>query len=155
MNKILICYFSASGTTKKVAEKISSLLNSDLYEIEPKEKYTEADLNWMDKNSRSSLEMSDKSSRPKIVRTVENIERYNKIIIGFPVWWHTAPTIINTFIEENDLIGKEIYIFVTSGGSSFGGSLKDLKNTYPDINFVNGKRLNVNDNQEELINWLS
>jgi len=155
MNKILICYFSASGTTKKVAEKISSLLNSDLYEIEPKEKYTEADLNWMDKNSRSSLEMSDKSSRPKIVRTVENIERYNKIIIGFPVWWYTAPTIINTFIEENDLIGKEIYIFVTSGGSSFGGSLKDLKNTYPDINFVNGKRLNVNDNQEELINWLS
>ena len=155
MNKILICYFSASGTTKKVAEKISSLLNSDLFEIEPKEKYTEADLNWMDKKSRSTLEMADKSSRPEIKNKIENIEKYNKVIIGFPVWWYTAPTIINTFIEENDLTNKELYIFVTSGGSSFGGSLKDLRNTYQDLNFINGIRLKGNENDNEFIDWLN
>jgi len=155
MNKTLICYFSASGTTKKVAERLSSLINSDLFEIEPKELYTKEDLDWMDKKSRTTLEMANKSSRPAIKNKVPNINEYNKVIIGFPVWWYTAPTIINTFIEENDLTDKEVYIFVTSGGSSFGGSLKDLKNTYPNINFINGKKMNENDNQEELVNWLN
>ena len=155
MKKTLICYFSASGITKKVAERMSSLLNSDLFEIEPKVLYTKEDLDWMDKKSRSTLEMSDKKSRPEIKNKVPNIDEYNRVIIGFPVWWYTAPTIINTFIEENDLTAKEIYLFVTSGGSSFGGSLKDLKNTYQNLNFINGIRLTGNESDNELINWLN
>lgn len=155
MDKTLICYFSASGRTKKIAEKMASLLNSDIFEIEPKIPYTKEDLDWMDKKSRSTLEMADKKSRPEIKNKIENISEYQKIIIGFPVWWYTAPTIINTFIEENDLTDKEIYIFVTSGGSSFGGSLKDLRNTYPHLNFINGIRLTGNERDNELTTWLN
>lgn len=154
MNKILICYFSASGVTKSVAEKISKVVDGDLFEIEPAIIYTEEDLNWNNENSRSSLEMKDKNSRPQIKNKVSNLNNYDKVIIGFPVWWYTAPTIINTFIEENDLTNKEIYIFVTSGGSSFAGSLNDLQKTYPNLNFIRGKRFtsNVNDNEiQELI----
>ena len=151
--KTLVTYFSASGTTKRVAETIATTINGDLFEIEPKVPYTDADLNWMNKKSRSSVEMADKSSRPEIKNKVENLNDYNRVIIGFPVWWYTAPTIINTFIEENDLSGKEIYIFVTSGGSSFGGSLKDLKNTYPELNFVSGIRF-TKPKEEEILEWL-
>lgn len=154
MNKKLICYFSASGITKQVAEKISQAVNGDLFEIEPVEKYTEADLDWTDKTSRSSIEMQDKTSRPKIKNQVNNIGDYDTIILGFPVWWYTAPTIINTFIEENDLSGKMVYVFVTSGSSSFGGSLKDLKEMYPNINFVKGIRLTPSSNENEIIEWL-
>ena len=153
MNKKLIAYFSASGTTKEIAEKINEIVKGDLFEIEPVEKYTDADLNWMDKQSRSTLEMADKTSRPGIKNKVNNITDYQDVIIGFPVWWYTAPTIINTFIEENDLTNKNIYIFVTSGGSSFGGSLKDLKATYPELNFVNGIRF-TNVNEQEVQDWL-
>ena len=155
MNKTLICYFSASGVTKKVAERLSSLINSDIFKIEPKVPYTKEDLDWMNKKSRTTLEMADKMSRPEIKNKVPNIDEYNRVIIGFPVWWYTAPTIINTFLEENDLTGKEIYIFVTSGGSSFGGSLKDLRNTYPYLNFINGIRLKGNENDNEFLNWLN
>jgi len=151
--KTLVTYFSASGTTKRVAETVASTINADLFEIEPKEVYTDADLNWMNKKSRSSIEMADKSSRPEIKNKVTNLDEYDWVIIGFPVWWYTAPTIINTFIEENDLSGKEIYIFVTSGGSSFGGCLKDLHNTYPELNFVNGIRFKK-PSQEEIEDWL-
>lgn len=154
MEKVLISYFSASGTTKNVALKIADILKGNLFEIEPVDKYTSEDLDWSNKESRTTKEMEDKSSRPKIKNKVDNIEEYNKIIIGFPVWWYTAPTIINTFIEENDLTNKDIYIFVTSGGSSFGGSLKDLKNTYPELNFVSGKRLNSNVLEEEIKEWI-
>lgn len=153
MNKKLIAYFSASGTTKEIAEKINEIVKGDLFEIEPVEKYSDADLNWMDKQSRSSVEMADKTSRPAVKNKVNNIAAYQDIIIGFPVWWYTAPTIINTFIEENDLTNKNIYIFVTSGGSSFGGSLKDLKATYPELNFVNGIRF-TNVNEQEVLDWL-
>jgi len=138
--KTLVTYFSASGTTKKVAETIATTIGGDLFEIEPQELYTSEDLNWMNKKSRSSLEMADKSSRPAIKNKVTNLNEYDNVVIGFPVWWYTAPTIINTFIEENDLTSKKIYIFVTSGGSSFAGSLKDLQNTYPNLNFVKGIR---------------
>ena len=155
MNKKLICYFSASGVTKSVAEKISKLTNSDLFEIEPVEKYTTADLDWTDKESRSTKEMQDKSSRPAIVNKVSTLNEYDTIILGFPVWWYTAPTIINTFIEENDLTNKNVYIFVTSGSSSFGGSLKDLKETYPNINFVNGIRLSQSSLDDEILSWLN
>ena len=154
MSKILVCYFSASGITKRVADKIGKAVNGDLFEIEPVEKYTPEDLDWTNKESRSSVEMQDKSSRPAIVRKVYNIGNYEKIVIGFPVWWYTAPTIINTFIEENDLVGKEIYVFVTSGSSSQAGSFKDLRETYPNLNFIDAKRLTGNESEESYKIWL-
>ena len=155
MNKTIICYFSASGVTRSVDEKVANLKNADLFEIEPVEKYTEADLDWTDKTSRSTIEMQDKSSRPAIKNRVANLDDYDTVIIGFPVWWYTAPTIINTFIEENDLTNKKVYVFVTSGSSSFGGSLKDLKETYPNINFISGIRLTPSSSENEILPWLS
>ena len=154
MNKILVSYFSASGNTKKIAEKITNLVNGDLFEIEPVDKYTAEDLDWTNKQSRSTLEMKDKSFRPSVKSKVENIDDYDIVIIGFPVWWYTAPTIINTFIEENNLIGKNVYVFVTSGGSGAEGSFNDLKNTYSNINFVNCKRLKGNESNDEYTNWI-
>ena len=152
--KVLVSYFSASGVTKEVANKINNIIHGDLFEIEPSIKYTKEDLDWMDKNSRSSLEMSDLNSRPSIKNKIENINLYDKVIIGFPVWWYTAPTIINTFIEENNLMGKEVCIFVTSGGSGVSKSLDDLKKKYPNINFVSGRRFSTNITKEEIIDWL-
>lgn len=154
MSKILVSYFSASGVTKKVAVKVAESIKADLFEIEPVQKYTDEDLNWHDKKSRSSIEMQDKTSRPEIRNTVSNIDEYDTIIVGFPVWWYTAPTIINTFIEENNLEGKNVYVFVTSGGSSSQGSFKDLKNTYKNLDFISDKRFKGNENPEEYINWI-
>lgn len=154
MSKILVSYFSASGVTKKVAVKVAESIKADLFEIEPVQKYTDEDLNWHDKKSRSSIEMQDKTSRPEIRNTVSNIDEYDTIIIGFPVWWYTAPTIINTFIEKNNLEGKNVYVFVTSGGSSSQGSFKDLKNTYKNLDFISDKRFKGNENPEEYINWI-
>ena len=154
MSKVLVCYFSASGITRKVAESIKNTISGDIFEIEPITKYTSEDLDWTNKQSRSTIEMGNKSFRPPIKNKVTNMNDYDTVIIGFPVWWYTAPTIINTFIEENDLSNKKVYIFVTSGGSSFAGSLKDLKNTYPNINFISGKRFTENITKEEVINWL-
>lgn len=155
MNKSLICYFSASGVTKMVANKIKNVINSDIFEIEPVEKYTDDDLDWRNENSRSSLEMKDRSSRPKIKNKISNIDEYNKIILGFPVWWDVAPTIINTFIEENDLNNKDIYVFVTSGESSSSNSFQDLKNSYENLNFVKSIRITDNTNSEEINSWLN
>ena len=152
--KTLITYFSASGTTKKEALNMASILNTDLFEIEPVEIYTKEDLDWTNTNSRTTIEMNDKTSRPQIKNKIENIDNYDTIIIGFPVWWYTAPTIINTFIEENDLTNKYVYIFVTSGGSSYGGCLKDLRNSYPNINFINGIRITSNTTDEEIKNLI-
>lgn len=154
MSKILISYFSASGVTKSVAERISSVVNGDLFEIEPVTKYTSADLDWTNKQSRSSIEMNDKSSRPEVKNKVDNIDDYDTVLIGFPVWWYTAPTIINTFIEENNLENKKVYVFVTSGGSGVDGSLNDLKSTYPNINFVSGKRLSSNVSETDITSWI-
>ena len=154
MSRVLVSFFSASGVTRGVAEKINKVINGDLLEIEPLELYSEEDLNWNDENSRSSREMKDKSFRPSIKKKIINMDNYDKVVIGFPVWWYTAPTIINTFIEENDLSGKDIYIFVTSGSSSFYSSLNDLKNNYPDLNFVKGVRLTSSVNDEEIKEFL-
>ena len=154
MSKILVSYFSASGVTKGVAENIAEIVDGDLFEIEPVEKYTSEDLNWMDKNSRSTVEMNDKSFRPPVKNKVENLSDYDKIIIGFPVWWYTAPTIINTFIEENDLTGKEIYVFCTSGGSGVEDSFNDLKSAYSNLNFISAKRLKKNIEKDEISNWI-
>lgn len=154
MNKNLICYFSATGTTKNVAVEIQKIIGGDLFEIEPVIKYTSADLNWNDKTSRSSVEMDDENSRPEVKNKVDNINEYNNVILGFPVWWYKEPTIIDTFIEENDLSNKNIYVFVTSGGSTVAGSLKHLKDKYTNINFISGKTLNGNISKSEVLEWV-
>ena len=145
--KTLIAYFSASGVTKRTAQKLASKLNCDTYEIKPAVPYTDKDLNWMDKNSRSSVEMRDKSSRPEIIKDGLDVSGYDRILLGYPVWWYTAPTIINTFLETYDLSGKKIIIWATSGGSGLGKAESDLaKSTTATI--VDGRILN-NDKQIE------
>lgn len=154
MKNILVSYFSASGVTKNVAKKLSEAVDGDLFEIEPVGIYTSEDLDWTNKQSRTSIEMNDKASRPAIKNKVSNIDKYDIVIIGFPVWWYTAPTIINTFIEENNLLGKDVYVFVTSGGSSSEKSINDLRNTYPDIKLISSKRFNGNESNEEYKTWI-
>ena len=153
--KSLICYFSCSGVTKGVSEKLKDIIDADLFEIEPVDKYTDEDLDWTNKESRSSIEMADESSRPKVVNKLGNIDNYDKIVLGFPVWWYREPSIIDTFIEENNLEGKNIYIFVTSGSSSSEGSYNSLKNKYLNLNFVSSIRLNNNFTKEEIEYWLN
>ena len=154
MNKILVTYFSASGVTKKAAQNIAKALNADLFEIEPKVKYTDKDLDWTDKKSRSTLEMKDKSSRPEIVKTVENLQDYQTIFLGFPVWWYTAPTIINTFLESTDFSGKTIIPFCTSGGSGILGSQSDLQKTYQNYKFEKGKRIFGKESKDFITDWI-
>ncbi len=154
MSKILVSYFSASGVTAKVAQNIANNINADTFEIKPKIAYTPADLNWMNKNSRSSMEMKDKSSRTEIESTVSNLDEYDTILIGFPVWWYTAPTIINTFIESLDFSGKILIPFCTSGVTGIGGCEKDLRNAYPKYNWKDGKRLTGKEDKASIENWL-
>ena len=139
MSKTLVAYFSASGVTEKVAEMIAEVSGSDLYEIALKVPYTTADLNWMDKKSRSSVEMSDKRFRPEISDTDVSVDQYDEIILGFPIWWYVAPTIINTFLEKYDFTGKKIVLFATSGGSGFGNTVSELKISAHDAVIVEGK----------------
>jgi flavodoxin len=153
MAKKLVAYFSASGVTKKVAEMISEVSEYELYEIKPKQAYTKADLNWMDKNSRSSVEMKDKKFRPEIITKDIEMSDYDEIILGFPIWWYVAPTIINTFLEAYDFSGKKITLFATSGGSGFGNTVSELKPSAPNADIVEGKLLN-NANKQEIENWL-
>ena len=154
MNKILVSYFSATGITKNIASIIASTIGGDLFEIEPINKYTKEDLDWRNNQSRSSIEMNDKEFRPPIKNKISNINAYNTIILGFPVWWYTAPTIVNTFIEENNLENKKVYIFVTSGSSSVDSSFNDLKNKYQNINFIKGKRFIGNESTEDILDFI-
>ena len=140
--KTLVVYFSATGTTKAAAQRLAKEFNADLYEITPEVPYTAADLNWRDKNSRSTIEMKDKSSRPAIKGHCDNIADYDVVWIGFPVWWYTAPTIVNTFIEAHDLSGKTLCVFATSGGSGVSGSVKDLKKAYPQYTWDKSRLMN-------------
>mgnify|MGYP002536310766 CR=1 FL=1 len=142
MGKKLVAYFSASGTTKKTAQLIAKATGADLYEITPKVAYTEADLNWMDKKSRSSVEMNDKKFRPEVEDKDAHIAEYDEIILGFPIWWYVAPTIVNTFLEKYDFSGKKIVLFATSGGSGFGNTVKELQPSAPNTEIVEGKILN-------------
>ena len=142
MKKTLIVYFSATGNTKAAAEKLAREFNADLYEITPETPYTAADLDWRDKNSRSTVEMKDKSSRPAIKGVCGNIVQYDTVWIGFPVWWYTAPTIVNTFIEAHDLSGKVLNVFATSGGSGVEGSASDLKKAYPQYTWGESRLMN-------------
>ena len=142
MKKSLVVYFSASGVTRMVANELKDVLDGDLFEIVPENKYTSMDLDWTNKNSRSTIEMHDDASRPKILNKLISIDAYENIFIGYPIWWDLPPRIINTFIEENDLTNKNIYLFATSGGSDIQESFNYLKNKYPNLHFIDGKLLN-------------
>ncbi len=140
--KTLVAYFSATGTTEAVARDLAEVTGGTLYEIKPEVKYTAADLDWRNKQSRSSVEMQDKNSRPAFVKDLEDADSYDRIYIGFPVWWYTAPTIINTFIEAYGFEGKTVIFFATSGGSTIDKANKDFAAAYPKIDWKAGKTLN-------------
>ena len=139
MTKKLVAYFSASGVTAKTAKKLAEAAGADLYEIKPAVPYTSADLNWSNKQSRSSVEMSDRSSRPAIADSDANIAAYDVVYVGFPIWWYVAPTIVNTFLESYDFTGKKIVLFATSGGSGFGKAAQGLQPSAPKATIVEGK----------------
>lgn len=139
MSKTLVTYFSASGNTARLAKKLAEAAGADLYEIKPAVPYTSADLNWQNKQSRSSVEMNNHSSRPELADTNANIAGYDTIYVGFPVWWYIAPTIINSFLESYDFSGKKIILFVTSGGSGFGKAVQNLKPSAPNADIIEGK----------------
>lgn len=152
--KKLVAYFSASGVTKAAAERLAKVAGADLFEIKPALPYTHNDLDWTNKKSRSSVEMSNPDSRPKIAETLSNMEDYDTVFIGFPIWWYVAPTIINTFVESYDFSGKTIVPFATSGGSGMGKTVEMLKALCPTANWEKGKMLNrVSD--QELNAWLN
>ncbi len=151
-NKTLVAYFSATGTTMEAATRLAKAIHADLHEIVPEVRYTSADLNWNNKNSRSSVEMADKSSRPAVASKVENMAQYNTVFVGFPIWWYIAPTIINTFLEQYDMTGKTIVPFFTSGGSGAGETLKYLKPSAPGANWVEPKNFNYM-SESDIITW--
>lgn len=154
MTKTLVAYFSASGTTASVAAKVAVAANADIFEIEPAVRYTNEDLNWMDKKSRSSVEMNDKSFRPEIIKKELDTTKYDRILLGFPIWWYVAPTIINTFLESYEFSGKKIVLFATSGGSDFGNTVKELKTSAQGAEIIEGKRLN-HATKEDIENWIN
>ena len=158
--KVLVAYFSATGTTKKVAQNLAKAVNADIYEIKPLTPYTSADLNWHDSNSRSSVEMNDKSARPEIaedniVKDAFSVKDYDTVYLGFPIWWGTAPTIVRTFLEKQDFSNKKVIIFVTSGTSGIGNVDQDLKSSISSSAIIiKGKALNGNPSVEELTEWV-
>lgn len=154
MSRKLVAYFSASGVTSKVAERLSEAIGADLYEIEPQVAYTKADLDWMDKKSRSTIEMNDPTSRPAISAKRDNMEVYDTIFVGFPIWWYVAPTIINTFLESYNLTGKTIIPFATSGGSGMGKTNEKLMPSCPGAKLLEGKVLASNIKIAELNAWV-
>ncbi len=155
MSKKLVAYFSASGVTAKIAKELASTAKADLYEIKPDVPYTKADLDWMDKQSRSSLEMNNKSFRPPLADKNAKIEDYDIIFLGFPIWWYVAPTIINSFLEAYDFSGKTIILFATSGGSGFGDTVKELQGSVsPSASIREGKLLNGKLTAADLKAWL-
>lgn len=152
--KTLVAYFSCTGNTKAAAEKLAGLIGADLFEIKPAQAYTAADLDWTDKQSRSSVEMADPASRPAISGKVPDISKYETVFIGFPIWWYIAPTIINTFIESQDLNGKTLIPFATSGSSGIENCEKNLRKAYPDYKWSTGKLLNGVINENTLKGWI-
>lgn len=141
--KTLVAYFSCTGTTQEVAKELVKVVNGDLFEIQPQKLYTTADLDWRDKSSRSTVEMrTDPKIRPAIANKVQHFDDYEVIYIGFPIWWYTAPTIINTFIESYNFSGKEVFFFATSGGSGIDDAVKNFKQAYPKLDLKGGKLLN-------------
>ena len=153
MGKKLVAYFSASGVTASVAKHLSEAIEADIFEIKPVTPYTQKDLDWNNDNSRTTLEMHDPASRPEIAEKISNVEQYDKIFLGFPIWWYTAPHIINTFLEAYDFSGKKIILFATSGGSTLNGIAGKLRKSCSDAEIVEGKMLNWNPSKEELRDW--
>ena len=155
MSRILVTYFSASGVTAKLAEQLSEAIGADLHEIRPEVPYTQADLDWRNEKSRSSVEMKDKAFRPAIANDKINIAEYDTVFVGFPIWWYVAPTIINTFLEAHDFSGKTVVIFATSGSSQFGNTAAELKVSLPDsAKLIEGKVLNGKFTNKELSDWV-
>lgn len=154
-NKILVAYFSATNTTEGVAKEIADSLSADLYEIMPEEPYTDADLNYNDDNSRSTIEMNDPAVRPAISGSVENMEQYNIVFIGYPIWWSEAPRIMSTFVESYDFSGKTIVPFCTSGGSGVGLSAANLEALTEGAEWLSGTRLNGGSSHEEIADWVN
>ena len=154
MMKKLVAYFSAGGVTAKAAHTIADALGADIHEIEPEVPYTAADLDWRDKNSRSTIEMQDPSSRPAIKNVCSNMADYDTIYLGFPIWWYIAPTIINTFLESYDMTGKTVVIFATSGGSGMGKTLEKLKDSCPGAELAEGIVLKNGMGTAEISDWL-
>lgn len=154
MEKVLVAYFSASGVTKGMAQQLADVAKAELYEIKPTQPYTADDLDWTNQQSRSSIEMKNKNSRPSISKDLSGIDEYKIIYIGFPIWWYTCPTIINTFLETYDFSGKTVIPFATSGGSSIDKACTDLKAAYPNINWKEGKLLNQA-TKGELEKWVN
>lgn len=153
MSKVLVAYFSASGVTAKLAERLASAIGADLHEIRPEKPYTSADLDWRDSNSRSSVEMKDKSFRPTIANSVENMNQYDTVFVAFPIWWYVAPTIINTFLEAYNLDGKKIIPLATSGSSGMGNTNKELAPSCKGATLEEGKRFAANAGEKELADW--
>ena len=153
MKKVLVAYFSASGVTEGVAKQLAEVTGGELHKIQPEQPYTDADLDWRDKQSRSTVEMKDKNSRPAITDKLANMQDYDVVYVGFPIWWYTAPTIINTFMEAYDFKGKTVIPFATSGGSSIKKACEDLKAAYSDITWKEGKLLNRT-SKKELETWV-
>lgn len=154
ISKKLVAYFSASGITAKVAEDLANAIGADIFEIRPEVPYTKADLNWMDKKSRSTIEMSDPTSRPAIAAKRDNMDEYDTIFVGFPIWWYIAPTIINTFLESYDLKGKTIIPFATSGGSDMGKTNEKLAPSCPGSKLLHGKVFNSYSSKDDLSAWV-
>jgi flavodoxin len=150
MSKKLVAYFSASGVTANAAKNLAKAADADLYEIKPEIPYTRADLNWQDKQSRSSLEMRDKSSRPALADNNADIADYDTIFVGFPIWWYVAPTIINSFLEAYDFSGKKVVLFATSGGSGFGRAVEGLQPSAPNAEILEGAILNGRQSEDKL-----
>ena len=153
MSKVLIAYFSASGVTAKMAEKLSTVTGADLFEIKPEVPYTKADLNWMNKKSRSSIEMEDRNCRPAIASRVKNMDQYDIVFVGFPVWWYREPSIIDTFMESYDFTDKTVVPFATSGMSPVGNSGKNMQELAPGAKVEAGKRFPNSVKESELKNW--
>lgn len=153
MSKTLVAYFSASGVTAKLAKTLADAIGADLYEIKPAQPYTNADLDWTNKTSRSCVEMNNKSFRPAIMGTVQNLEEYDRIFVGFPIWWYIAPTIINSFLEQYDLRGKKVIPFATSGMSGMGNTNSELQNSCRGAVLCEGKRFGNGVKASELKAW--
>ncbi len=153
--KVLVAYFSATGTTKKLAEYAADAVGADLYEIVPEEPYTAEDLDYGDSDSRSSVEMDDPDARPAISGSVENMEQYDIVLIGYPIWWGEAPRIMSTFIESYDFSGKTLAAFCTSGGSGFGRSDSALKSVTGDASWLDGERLSSSASREDVVEWIN
>ena len=155
MGKTLVAYFSASGVTAKLAKRLADTIGADLFEIKPKRAYTKGDLNWQDKKSRSSVEMNDRSCRPAIGDKVENMEQYDTVFVGFPIWWYREPSIIDTFMEAYNFEGKTVVPFAPSGGSGMGDSAINMQELAKGAKVVSGKRFGRNASADELKNWVA